>query len=323
MRLYLLFLTVLLTIAPAALLYAGPEHTRQRMLTVDGQERTYLVHVPPSYAPGGPVPLVLAFHGMDGDGTWLEKIMRFSILSDRNGFLAVYPNAVAGHWNDGRASERFAEQDAAIDDVRFVREMLRALRQEFVIDTTRIFAAGVSNGGMFVQRLAIEQGEIFAAVASVAGSIPEPLKDRFHAGVPVSVLFINGTQDAFVPYEGGEVTFDRLPGSNPRNAAPDRGRVLSTDASISLWIAHNRAHSTRLRAKIPDHEPRDGATTDIYVWSGGERDTYVSLYKVVGGGHTVPGGSTYIPPKEVLGNICTDFDATEAIWLFFKYNARK
>ena len=60
------------------------------------------------------------------------------------------------------------------------------------IDAARNFSGGVSNGGMFVQRLAIEHGEIYAGVASIISSILEPLQDGFQLSMPVSVLFING-----------------------------------------------------------------------------------------------------------------------------------
>lgn len=316
-------LTFLVLLLPFQVLHAGPEHTQKKTLLVDGIEREYLVHTPPAYTPDTPVPLILAFHGGEGTPERFEKAMRFSSLSDENGFIVIYPKAIDGHWNDGRESKLFADHDKKIDDVKFAMAVYWTMRSTFSIDTTRVFAVGVSNGGMFVQRLAIEHAELFAGIASVISSIPEPLKERFHPKAPVSVLFINGTADPFVPYEGGAVNFDLFSKLSVLRRKPDRGRVLSTDEAVKLWIAHNGTNSTWLRAKVPDHEPRDGATTDMFIWSGGQRETYVTLYKVIGGGHTIPGGSVGIPNRKLFGNICTDFDASAAIWLFFKFNARK
>ena len=45
------------------------------------------------------------------------------------------------------------------------------------------------------------------------------------------------------------------------------------------------------------------------------------LYVEAGAGHTWPGGSQYLP-KGVIGGVCRDFDATQAIWDFFKTHPR-
>jgi polyhydroxybutyrate depolymerase len=96
---------------------------------VDGLERTYIVHVPASYNPSIATPMVVMLHG--GGGTaraamweteWVDK-------ANKEGFLAVFPNALArdparsSHfsrnpqlWNDG--SERFYPDQKAPDDVR-------------------------------------------------------------------------------------------------------------------------------------------------------------------------------------------------------------
>ncbi|MBM3265114.1 MAG: prolyl oligopeptidase family serine peptidase [candidate division Zixibacteria bacterium] len=316
-----LYLCILLLFP--GVVFADTEHTQLRTLSIGKMERTYRVHVPPSYHPGVPAAVVMAFHGGESDAQRIEKTLRFSAISDRENLIVVYPNAVDGHWNDGRKSALFAKHDKKVDDVSFVLKMLKALRKEFSIDTTRVFAVGVSNGGIFVQRLAVEHADLFASIGSVVASIPEPLKERFRPSARVSAIFINRTDDRFVPYAGGEVSFHLLPMLKTLRRPPDRGRVLSTEESVNLWVQYNRATSTRLSARIPDHEPRDGATAEMFVYSGGDRETFVSLYRVNGGGHTIPGGSTGIPPKHIFGNICTDFDSTEAIWLFFKHNARK
>ncbi len=76
-------------------------------------------------------------------------------------------------------------------------------------------------------------------------------------------------------------------------------------------------------AHVPDLEPQDGAVGRIKTYADEERGTYVSLYKVVGGDHTIPDGSKFIAPKDIFDNACTAFDATEAIWGFFEHMGRK
>lgn len=165
------------------------------------------------------------------------------------------------------------------------------------IDTASNFSGGVSNGGMFVQRLAIEHAEIYAGVASIISSILEPLQDGFQPSMPVSVLFINGTDDPFVPYDGGEVTINLFPNVLPRKPQPSRGQVLSTDESIRLWRKRNGIGRSSVSAHVADLEPQDGAVGRIKTYADGERGTCVSLYKVVGGDHTISGDSKFISPK--------------------------
>jgi len=141
--------------------------------------------------------------------------------------------------------------------------------------------------------------------------------------MPVSVLFINATDDPFVPYNGGEVTINLFPNSPRRKPQPSRGRVLSTDESIRLWRKRNGIGSLSVSAHVPDLEPQDGAVGRIKTYADEERGTYVSLYKVVGGDHTIPDGSKFIAPKDIFDNACTAFDATEAIWGFFEHMGRK
>jgi len=56
-------------------------------------------------------------------------------------------------------------------------------------------------------------------------------------------------------------------------------------------------------------------------WRGGRLDSEVLLYVEEGAGHTWPGGSQYLP-KMAIGGVCRDFDATRAIWDFFKAHPR-
>ena len=296
-----------------------PGLTIRRTIRHDSRDREYLLHLPESFSPEKPVPLVFAFHGGGGTAERMERFSRFSQLSGKHGFIVVYPQGIARHWNDGRQADKLEAQVDRIDDVGFVMAVLDALKKEYNIDEKRIYAFGISNGAIFSHRLAMEKPEHITAIAPVIGGIPEPLADEFSGQEPVSVLIIKGTEDPLVPCEGGPVA----PGLLGRmlNRAP-RGKIVSTEREVELWLKHNKIDAKPVTEKLPDRDKEDGAHIEKTVWADPERGVSVVLYKVIGGGHTYPGGLQYLP-ETIVGTTCRDVDATEVIWKFFESAARK
>jgi len=72
---------------------------------------------------------------------------------------------------------------------------------------------------------------------------------------------------------------------------------------------------------LPDSDARDGCRVRWSSGRGGRLDSEVLLYVEEGAGHTWPGGWQYLP-KSLIGTVCRDFDATQAIWDFFKTDPR-
>jgi polyhydroxybutyrate depolymerase len=221
----------------------------------DGELREYLVYVPSSMKGDEALPLVFAFHGGGGRTRLFADFTGFDKLAEKRRFLAVYPQGISGYWNDGRIVPNSASPEKEADDVGFVSALVESLEKEYPVDRQRIFAMGMSNGGAFCQRLAIELSHIFAAVASVTAQVPERLAKSFKPEQPISVLLMNGTSDPFVPYSGGEVVVNLFPVLNAFRKPPTRGRVISTDDTIKLWLSHNkitappRVEKLRIRIK--------------------------------------------------------------------------
>ncbi|MCA9112396.1 MAG: prolyl oligopeptidase family serine peptidase, partial [Planctomycetaceae bacterium] len=175
------------------------DHTRQ--LTVDERERTYLVHVPPQYDSGKPTPLVLIFHGAGTNADITVPFTGLSKKSDEAGFIAVYPNGTGAGifltWNAGGRQGKLAEN--APDDVKFVGELLDDLESVMNVDSKRVFATGISNGGMMCYRLAAELSDRIAAIAPVAGAMA--IEDAKPTR-PVSIMHFHGKSDNMVPFGG-------------------------------------------------------------------------------------------------------------------------
>ncbi len=166
-------------------------------IEVDGIKRTYRVRAPSSYDHSQPTPVLLVFHGYNQTGYTIERLSRLDLVGERDGFLVVYPQGFQRAWRTG-------SQPGSVNDITFVRHMITDLNVNYVIDKERIFAVGFSNGGSLVLSLGCELQETITAVVAVGAR----LRNRHVARCqttdvqPVSAMFVNGTADRFVSWEG-------------------------------------------------------------------------------------------------------------------------
>jgi polyhydroxybutyrate depolymerase len=300
-----------LAVAALLLAVACPVRAEPLRLSVDGVEREYLLHVPGALPVGQAVPLVFVFHGGGGTAAGTMALSRFNAVADREQFLVVYPQGIGRGWNDGRITQVSQAHRENVNDLAFVDALLAHLSRQYRIDPRRVFATGISNGGIFSHYLAAHRAEKIAAIAPVAGGIAQPFDQVFRPAAPVSVLIVQGTADPLVPYAGG-----RIAGGDGK----DRGSIIATDAAVNLWVRANATRAQPETSTLPDRDPGDGCRTQVFAWNGGAAGSAVWLYRVEGGGHTWPGGTQYLP-RRFIGRVTNDFDSA-AIWEFFKQHPK-
>jgi polyhydroxybutyrate depolymerase len=292
----------LAALALAAVAAFGAEAPDERkVITVDGKEREYYVHLPPGYDGTTPVPLVLGLHGGGGTAEDFDKLSHMSATADAHGFIAVYPQGLDKRWNDGR---QFKTLKRKADDVGFLSELCKQLVNDYDVDTNRIYATGISNGGFMSCRSAADMPEVFAAVCSVAAGVSESLAQNHLLRGPVSLMLVNGTDDPLVPYDGGYVTLLGL----------KRGKVLSAQEGVGWWAEQLRCDVPPVKTELPDRDPDDGTTVRREDYRGPDGADAV-LVTVEGGGHTWPSGWQYLGER-LIGKTTHDID-NELIWEFF------
>ncbi len=255
-------------------------------LSVGDRDRAFWVHVPPSYDPNAPTPVVLDFHGYSSNATQQALWSGMNTASDADGFIAVHPEGigVTQSWNAGACCGEAAA--SGVDDVAFVSAMLDALARELCVDSARVFATGMSNGGFLSHRLGCELSDRIAAIAPVAGvmGIPSCTPSR-----PVPVMHFHGTLDTLVPFDG-----------DTANGFP------SVQDTIDGWVARDGCSG--------DPETVfDQGDAHCDSWNNCDQGSEVVLCVIDGGGHTWPGGV----PVPSLGKTSTDISATDAAWQFF------
>lgn len=202
-------------------------------LTVDGVKRNYVAHVPEGAQVGSPlaVPVLLMLHGAGGNAQKAEVATGLTALAESNNFIVVYPSgtqaaSIEGQlaWNAGDCCG--APRDNKVDDVKFIRRVLDDVESKYAVDTSRVYLAGFSNGGMMSYRLSCELGKRIAGLAVVSGAF-NVTSCESHA--PASVLIIHGTGDLTVPYRGGP--------TNDRTAARfGQWNNASVSDATRIWV---------------------------------------------------------------------------------------
>lgn len=244
------------------------------------------------------MPLVLALHGTGGTPRLMARISGFSALAGRRGFAVAYPEALGtpgteepaqgSAWNAGPGLGCPAFADA--DDAGFLRALARRLAADHPVDPRRVSVCGLSNGGRMAARLALEAAGTFGAAAVVAGawSGAGPAPSR-----PVPLLFIHGTADRHIPYEGGP----GLVGRRVDNL-PAREQLIRLAALMGCEGKPRRTF-------------RGTAFRDAFRHRGSEVE--VALWTLPGAGHAWPGGRAWSPSADPPD---PDFHATEEVWAF-------
>jgi polyhydroxybutyrate depolymerase len=294
--------------------------------------RQYDLHVPKGYS-GALASLVVFFHGGGGNSYGNFRISCpggdpkspecMSGLSDREGFVVIYPNGTASKllpntrtWNAGGGNEYVCVSGDAckanVDDVAYMRALLADLRSVVSIDAHRIYATGISNGAALSHRFACLMPDVFAAIAPVAGANQYETTKQCNPRERVAVMQIHGSEDTAWPYSGGVGLLETLRKTD--------GVYASTETSTLNWATRNQCRLNPSITKLPE-KVNDGTSVTKIMYEGCVQNGDVILYKIEGGGHTWPSGWQYFPVSTV-GKTTRNLNANEVIWNFFK-NHRK
>jgi polyhydroxybutyrate depolymerase len=294
---------VFLGTTPAPAQGNSPPGTTRYSLVTDGGTRTYNLHIPVGFSTAKTYPLVLVFHGAFGTGAIAEKQTNFDAKAGAEGFIVVYPDGIGKNWNDGRGTV-----NPDIDDVGFVRQLITLLKSLLPIDAKRIYAAGISNGGMFTERLGCELADVLAAIGPDVGPMPTNELAHCKPARPIAVLGIQGGADPLIPIGGGKMPYGK------------GGDVESATATMSFWASVNGCNPTPTLVQEPP-AVNDGTRVDKYTFAGCTAGTPVGYIVVQGMGHGWPPETVALYPS-ITGPTSHNIKATDVMWDFFSTISR-
>jgi len=301
-------------------------HDAQEEVEVNDHPRTYVVHLPQGYDSQQHYPVVILLHGRDQDAAEMARITHFNELADKDSIIAVYPNAMNGRWNIGAGQPQYyrrgpyrrpgvwgpgyppgprrgpgerGEGPARGADIPFFNRMLDKLSSHYSVDTRRIYATGLGEGGFTALHMGCDMADRIAAIAVAAAAMPKTL--NCVPSRPIPFLFVNGTDDPIVHYDGGRYRDGLL-------------HLLSAEDSAKQWARLNRCAEKPAESKLPSSQ-KGWKDTKVYMFDGCQQNAQVALYAIKDGGHTWPGGEQYLNEKEI-GKTSHAFNANEVIWSF-------
>ncbi|MCR5766829.1 MAG: prolyl oligopeptidase family serine peptidase, partial [Treponema sp.] len=256
----------------------------------DGINHDFIIDLPENSqkAPQKNTPLVILLPGAGNTAEAFRTTIHFEEKANQRGYAVVYvtgarnknePTGPIG-WNSGITND-------GNDDVGFLVELTKYLQEEYSFDKKRTYAAGFSNGGFMIHRLAMEAGHTFAACVSVAGKMTEKIWEQKNKRNTVGMFQISGEKDKTVPKKS------------------DNSASFSKDPAIEDVMTY-WAQSNNLKLS---NTTEIGAASTLTKWCGKRKNQKQVWHLFVKDGH-------HAWPTEKINRI----DANSLILDFFEAN---
>lgn len=245
-----------------------------------GVKRSFALYVPPDEG-DRPLPLVIALHGAgDSIEDFIEET-HLPAAADAAGMMVAFPASV----EQRRGKETFNARICCgvalrrqVDDIGFVGAVIADIAAHRALDRSRIYATGMSNGGMLTYQLGALHPDWFAAIAPVSAAIggTTPGGGSYLIPVPklpMPVMIMHGVRDRVVLYHGG---------ASPILDLPYRWKTSVADA-VSFWAAADHCREVRPAVK----RVSDALSSTVYADCA--QGSAVRLWTIEHGDHSWPG----------------------------------
>ena len=196
--------------------------------TIDGNSVPRLVYIktPQNLNSSLSYPIVFFFHGAEGSGQDFLQNNNIIELINSEEFIGVFPN---GHSNNGSNGGfwNLGSEPTNADDVEFVDLIIDQLVTSPLIDTSKAYAIGFSNGSGMVNLLGKSTSH-FNAIAPLFSQQILSTGDLTPTKA-MSVFQVNGEVDDVIPLNGGVSSV---------------GTFMSAQNSALNWANHFNCNST-------------------------------------------------------------------------------
>ncbi len=267
----------------------------ERTVDVLGVTRSYRLYQPPSVSPAEASPLVLVYPGATQSAAGAELMTWMYPSAGDHRVRVAYLQAAGDYWSTPASPPGYW----GVNDVGFTIGVIDQLVAEGLVDPSRVYATGFSNGAVFVERLACVLADRIAGVAVVGASMSRDLAEAcvFSRGIPS--LFFLGDADTQFFWDDGFAA---------------NARQYGGQASADWWAKANRCDPTPSIVELPDPVD-DGTSVERWDFAGCRDGVDFQFYRIRGGGHTWPGSP--LGGGGPLGRQTQDIDASALMVDFF------
>ena len=285
------------------------ESLRQSMLHNE-IEREYIVYAPEDLPANAP--LVVVSHGYTSSAETIMSYSGMNAVADKEKFLVVYPQGTT----DIRGNNFFNvgydfHKDSNIDDLGFIKALVKKLINEYEVNPDHVFATGMSNGGDLSYLLACEASDIFRAVAPIAGTMMLTTVEDCQPEKPMPIFSVNGNADDITWFNGD------------LSDEAGWGIYLDVPYIIDFWVNLNNLDSYETM-ELDDINTSDDSNITFTRYRSNDSNHEVWFYLVNNGGHNWPVLKTPYSFWDSLlgwwyfnpGN--QDIDTSSEAWKFFE-----
>lgn len=253
----------------------------------------YRLYVPENNSAEKPAPVIVFLHGAGERGTDNEAQLAnaiqpfFSSQEHAKDAIVIAPQCpedkrwVETDWEQGSYDSRSVEND----QLDKVLKILEKVEKENYVDTDRVYAAGLSMGGIGTWNLLMNHSDIFSAGIAVCGAA-DPARAEEINEVPVWAF--HGDKDTTVPYAASVEMTDALKeaGSSQVRFTTYTGQAhgiwntaFSTDG-LADWLFSNRLSDRTGYRNLFDAESADNWTGGLYEGSKTEDSSSFVTHKM-------------------------------------------
>lgn len=263
---------------------AAAESQTLSELMVNGVRRQYRLSVPRADA-GVVLPVLMAFHGGGGRDYPFPQQREFEELVEAEGVIAVYPLAELVPPNEGEWQLNTSE--GSTQDIAFVEALIDDLSSRYCVDSNRIYATGYSLGSMFTYELACHLNARFAAIASLAGTMPV-MPNSCALVENVSIMHIHGRDDPIISYDS----------EWEWKAWDSVGTMRDIPSLVRFW-------SEQYGCQNESETQSDSALHIVH--DACDEGVRVEHYRLTGVGHEWPDAISGVSTHEVIWNFVSEF----------------
>ncbi len=204
-------------------------------IDVGGTQRMFIIKLPANYDANKAYKLVFTWHYLGGSAAGIARGYYGLEAMSQGSAIFVSPEGIDAGWSNSGGR-----------DVNFAKAMVDKFKADYCIDEGRVFSTGFSYGGIMSNTVGCAMGDVFRAIAPMAGSGPRAGR----CVGKVAAWITHGSADGTVSFASGQASRDHWRMSNgctTETEAPDANGCVTYKGCAAghpvVWCQTTAGHT--------------------------------------------------------------------------------